>query len=106
MQEVRIWNPPMVTCICDRNKSRAPHHWSWSISKLKYLSNNGNATDAGNDQSMFVLTILEKIRETRPKCSQESVTILWKMAYYEEARVKLTNTQLNKLKSDAKIILE
>ena len=36
--------------------------------------NNGNATDAGNDQSMFVLTILEKI--TRLKFSEGSLTLL------------------------------
>ena len=35
-----------------------------------------NATDASNDQSMFVLTILEKIKETRLKFSQGSVTVL------------------------------
>ena len=47
---------------------------------------------------MFVLTILEKIKETRLKLSQGHVTLLQKIANYEEARVKLTNTQLNKLK--------
>ena len=30
------------------------------VGQLKKLCNDGNATDAGNDQSMFVLTILEK----------------------------------------------
>ena len=33
--------------------------------QLKKLDTNGNATNAGNDQSMFVLTISEKIKETR-----------------------------------------
>ena len=47
---------------------------------------------------MFVLTILEKIKETRLKLSQGHVTLLQKIANYEEARVKLTKTQLNKLK--------
>ena len=51
---------------------------------------------------MFILTILEKIKETRLKFSQGRVTVLWKMANYQEAKVKLTNTQLNKLKSAAK----
>ena len=32
------------------------------VGQLKKLDGDGNATDAGNDQSMFVLTILEKIR--------------------------------------------
>ena len=45
---------------------------------------------------MFVLTILEKIRETRLKFSQGFVTVLQKMVNYKEARVRLTNTQLIK----------
>ena len=51
---------------------------------------------------MFVLTVLEKIKKTRLKFSQGSLTLLWKMTNCEEARVKLTNTQLDKLKSAAK----
>ena len=59
---------------------------------------------------MFILTILEKIKETRLKFSQESVKVLQTMANYQEARVKqikkykikLTNTKLNKLKSAEK----
>ena len=50
---------------------------------------------------MFVLAILEKIKETRLKFSQGSVTVLKKMGNYQKAIVKLTNTQLNKLKSAA-----
>ena len=69
---------------------------------MKKLDNNGNATDAGNNQSIFVLTTLEKIKETRSQYSQGSVTVLQNMESYEEARVKLTNTQLNKSKSAAK----
>ena len=52
---------------------------------------------------MFVLIILEKIKEMRLKCSQGSVTELQIMTNYQEMRVKATNTQLNKLKSAAKI---
>ena len=48
---------------------------------------------------MFVLKILEWIKETRLKYSQGSVTLLQKMANYQETRVNLTNTQLNKLNS-------
>ena len=55
---------------------------------------------------MFVETILEKIKETRLKLSQGSVTILYKMVNYEEVRVKLANSQLNKLKSATKIRLK
>ena len=33
--------------------------------QLKKKHDNGNATNAGNDQSMFALTILEKAKETR-----------------------------------------
>ena len=38
-------------------------------------------------QSMLVATVLEKIKETRLKLSQGSVTVLLKMANYEQARV-------------------
>ena len=34
------------------------------VVQLKKLDDNGNVTDAGNDQSVFVLTILEKIKDT------------------------------------------
>ena len=51
---------------------------------------------------MFALTILDKIKETRLKVSQGSVTVLYKMANYQKVKVKLTNRQLNKLKSSAK----
>ena len=44
---------------------------------------------------MFVLTILEKIKETRLKSYQGSVTVLSKMENYEEPRVEITTTQLN-----------
>ena len=46
------------------------------VGQLKKLGADGNATDAGNPQSMFVLVILEKIKETRLKFSQGSVTVL------------------------------
>ena len=48
---------------------------------------------------MFVLTSLEKIKETRLKFSQGSVTVLQAIANYQEARVKLT---ILHLKSAAK----
>ena len=51
---------------------------------------------------MFILTILETIKETRLKFSQGTVTLLQKMANYQEATFKLTNTQIKKLKSAAK----
>ena len=39
MQEYRSSNPPVVTGICDPNKSRARHHHSFKLgSKLKYLN--------------------------------------------------------------------
>ena len=37
---------------------------------IKKSDDNGNAIDAGNNQSMFDLTIFEKIKETRLKFSQ------------------------------------
>ena len=48
-------------------------------------------TDVDNGQPMFVLTILENIKKGG-----------YEEANYEEARVKLTSTQLNKLISAAK----
>ena len=39
---------------------------------IKILDDDGNATDAGNNQSMFILTILEKVKETRLKFSQRN----------------------------------
>ena len=39
------------------------------IGQFKKLDINDNTADTGNDQSMFVLTILEKIKETRLKFS-------------------------------------
>ena len=46
------------------------------MGQLKKLDGDGNASDAGNNQSMFILIILEKIKETRLKLSQGSVTVL------------------------------
>ena len=51
---------------------------------------------------MFVLMILEKMKETRLKFSQGSIMVLQQMANYEEARVRLTNMLLHKLQSAAK----
>ena len=54
-------------------------------------------------QSIFVLTTLVKMKETRLKLFHESVTVLKNMANYEEAwLVKLTDTQLKNLNSGAK----
>ena len=73
------------------------------VKQLTKLDSNDNATDAAcNYQSMSVLTILEKIKKTRLKFSQGSITVSWKMPNYQKARTKLTSTQLNKLKSAAK----
>ena len=52
---------------------------------------------------MSILTILEKIKETGLKFAQGSITVLQTMTNYQEERVKLANTLLNKLKSAAKI---
>ena len=48
-----------------------------SVGQLNKLDANDNATDeAGNDQPMFVLIILEKNKKARLKFSQGSVTVL------------------------------
>ena len=45
--------------------------------QLKKLDSNGNAIlNADDEQSMFVLTILEKIKETQLTFSQRSLTVL------------------------------
>ena len=45
------------------------------VGQLKNLDDNNNAVDAHGKQSMFVLMILEKIKEARLKFSQGSVTV-------------------------------
>ena len=45
---------------------------------------------------MFVLVILEIIKETKLKFSQRGIIVLQKMGNPEEVRVKLTNNQLQK----------
>ena len=47
------------------------------MGQLKKLNAEDNATYAwDNDQFMFVLIVLEEIKETRLKSSQESATVL------------------------------
>ena len=46
------------------------------VGQLKKLDDNDNATDDGDDQSTFALTILEKVKEKRLQFSQWSVTVL------------------------------
>ena len=49
--------------------------------------NDGVNTDGA--QFMFIFTILEKIKKTRSRFSQESITVSQKMANYQEAKVEL-----------------
>ena len=58
---------------------------------------NAGCQNADGAQSMFALTILEKIEESRLKFSQGSATVFWKMLNYEGARAKLANRNLNQL---------
>ena len=69
-----------------------------AIQQIEFVGQLKNATD----RIVTILTILDKIKESWLKFSQGSVTVLQKIAKYEEARVKLTNSQLNKLKSAAR----
>ena len=62
------------------------------VGQWKTLDNNDNDRDASNDQSMFVLAVLEKIKEKRVKLSRGSLTVLKQLVHYEGARVKLTST--------------
>ena len=69
----------------------------------KQLKDEDDVNESGvNAQSMFVLTLSEIIKGARLKFSQGSVTVLQNLANSEEARCKLTNSQLNKLKPAAK----
>ena len=52
---------------------------------------------------MFVLTILEKNQSNKIKIFSRKCNSIIKMVNYQEARVKLTNIKLKKLKSAAKI---
>ena len=49
--------------------------WSESNSAIE-LNQQLNASDAGNDQSIFVLKFLEEIKDTRLKFSGGNVTVL------------------------------
>ena len=77
---------------------------SKAIQQIEFFGQlkNDDVENADGTRFMFVLTILEKIKKTRLKFSQGSVTVLWKIANYKEERFKLTKTQLNKLRSAAK----
>ena len=72
-----------------------------AIQQMKFVKQlkNVDSINADGTQSMFILKILQKIKETRLKFPQASVAELQKIANYQEAIVKLTNTQL---KSTAK----
>ena len=52
----------------------------WTTEKV---DTNGNATDAGSEESIFVLKILEKIKENRLKFFLVNITACQKMANYE-----------------------
>ena len=53
---------------------------------MKKLDANYNAIDTGNDQSMFALKILEKIKQKVSKFSKGSVTVLQKLANYHKLK--------------------
>ena len=67
------------------------------VGQLKKLN---NAND--NSESMFALTILEKIKKNEIKIFSRKCNSIINNTNYQEARVKLTHTQLNRLKSAAK----
>ena len=48
---------------------------------------NEDVVNADGTKNLFTLTILEEIKETKMKFSQGSVTVLQKIANYQEARV-------------------
>ena len=46
------------------------------VGQLNNLDDDNNVADVGDNQSMSVLIILEKIKQTRIKFSHESLTVL------------------------------
>ena len=74
---------------------------SKAIQQIQFVGQlkNRDGINADETQNVFILT---KHKKVRLKFSAGSVTVLQKMANYQEARVKLTNTQLSKLKSASK----
>ena len=72
------------------------------VGQFKKLGEDGNTKDVGYDKSVFVLTIWGKIKQTRLTFSRRSVTVLLILENYQEARVKWTNTHLNKVKLASK----
>ena len=52
------------------------------VRQFKKLDDNGYATDPGSDESMFVLTILVKVKEKRLKFSERRVIVLQKITNY------------------------
>ena len=46
------------------------------VGHLKTLDGDGKATDASNEQTMFVLMIFKKIKEVRLTFLQRSITVL------------------------------
>ena len=74
------------------------------VAQLKKIDANRNATNAGNnDQSMPVLTSLEKNEKSEITFLSRNCNSTIEMVNYQKERVKLTNTLLNKLKSAAKM---
>ena len=74
------------------------------VAQLKKIDANGNATNAGNnDQSIPVLTSLEKNEKSEITFLSRNCNSTIEMVNYQKERVKLTNTLLNKLKSAAKM---
>ena len=73
-----------------------------AIQQLEFVGQLKNPADAIVASNFVSFNDLKKINEARLTFSQRSLTVLWKMANYEEAIVKLTNTKLKKIKSAAK----
>ena len=66
-----------------------------AIQQIEFVDQLNKLNADSNAESMFVLTTLEKLKQTRLTFSQGKVTVLWQVVNYQEVRVRLTNTQLN-----------
>ena len=81
----------------DLSKQKELEAYPKAIQQIEFVGQSKKLGDGDNAESIFISTILEKIKEAKLKLSQRRLTVLQKMANYQEVRIKLTNLQLKKL---------
>ena len=86
----------------DKKKLDADPKGIQEVEFVRKLHNN-DGENADGTQSLFILTASEKNQRNVTKNFAGKCKVLWEMTNYPEGSVRLTNTQLSKLKSTAKI---